>query len=126
DLLLWLAITVLFLLPTAAVFSLANDQAVVPGIEVLLSEQMHLIRGKRLGLVTNHTGVDRKLRHDIDLLAAAPGAKLTAWFSPDHGIRGAVQAGGKVTGAIDAKTGLPIHSLYGETRRPTAEMPHDV
>src|SRR4030095_738592 len=65
----------------------ANQQAVIPGIEVLLSEQLNLIRGKRVGLITNHSGVDRKLRHDIDLLASAPGVKLTALFSPEHGIR---------------------------------------
>ena len=104
----------------------ANQEAVIPGIEVLLSEQLHLIRGKRVGLITNHSGVDRKLRHDIDLLASTPGVKLTALFSPEHGIRGAAQAGEKVRSAVDAKTGVPIHSLYGETRRPTAEMLRDV
>jgi len=104
----------------------ANQQAVIPGVEVLLSEQLNLIRGKRVGLITNHSGVDRKLRHDIDLLASAPGVKLTAFFSPEHGIRGAAQAGEKVRSAIDAKIGVPIHSLYGETRRPTAEMLRDV
>ena len=93
---------------------------------MLLSEQMRLIRGKRVGLITNHSGVDRKLRHDVDLLASAPEVKLTALFSPEHGIRGAAQAGEKVRSAIDAKTGVPIHSLYGETRRPTPEMLKDV
>src|SRR5262245_8488331 len=126
DLLLWLAITFFFLLPTTDVLSFASDQIVIPGIEVLLSEQMHLIRDKRLGLVTNQTGVDRRLRHDVDLLAATPGVKVTALFSPEHGIRGAVHAGEKVNGAVDAKTGVPIYSLYGETRRPTAEMLKDV
>jgi uncharacterized protein YbbC (DUF1343 family) len=104
----------------------ANQQPVIPGIEVLLTEQMHLIRGKRVGLITNHTGVNRKLRHDIDLLASAPGVKLSALFSPEHGIRGAAQAGEKVLSTADAKTGVPIYSLYGETRRPTSEMLRDV
>jgi len=99
---------------------------VIPGIEVLLSEQLNLIRGKRVGLITNHSGVNRKLQHDIDLLSSAPGVKLAALFSPEHGIRGAAQAGEKVRSAIDAKTGVPIHSLYGETRRPTPEMLRDV
>jgi uncharacterized protein YbbC (DUF1343 family) len=112
---------VAFVLPAQA-----NQQSVIPGIEVLLSEQLHLIRGKRIGLITNHSGVNRKLQHDIDLLASAPGVKLTALFSPEHGIRGAAQAGEKVRSAVDAKTGVPIHSLYGETRRPTAEMLRDV
>ena len=93
---------------------------------MLLSEQLHLIRGKRVGLITNHSGVNRKLRHDIDLLASAPGVKLTTLFSPEHGIRGATQAGEKVRSAIDAKTSVPIHSLYGETTRPTPEMLKDV
>jgi uncharacterized protein YbbC (DUF1343 family) len=100
----------------------ANQPQVIPGIEVLLSEQLALIGGKRVGLITNHTGVDRRLRHDIDLLVAAPGVKLIALFSPEHGVRGAAQAGEKVRSTIDAKTGVPVHSLYGETRRPTPEM----
>ena len=104
----------------------ANPQAAIPGIEVLLSEQLNLIRGKRVGLITNHSGVNRQLQHDIDLLASAPGVKLTALFSPEHGIRGVAQAGEKVRSAVDAKTGVPIHSLYGETRRPTPEMLKDV
>jgi uncharacterized protein YbbC (DUF1343 family) len=107
-------------------FAQANPpQSVVPGIEVL-SEQLPLIRGKRVGLITNHSGVDRKLHPGIDLLASARGVKLTALFSPEHGIRGAAQAGEKVRSAVDAKTGVPIHSLYGETRRPTPAMLRDV
>jgi uncharacterized protein YbbC (DUF1343 family) len=120
---LWLiAMSTLLLVRPAS----ANDPSVIPGIEVLLSEQISLIRGKRVGLITNHTGVDRRLRHDIDLIAAAPEVKLTALFSPEHGIRGASQAGEKVQSSIDAKTGVPVHSLYGETRRPTAAMLKDV
>jgi len=114
-------LVVAFVLPVQS-----NQQSVIPGIEVLLSEQLHLIHGKRIGLITNHSGVNRKLQHDIDLLASAPGVKLTALFSPEHGIRGAAQAGEKVRSAVDAQTGVPIHSLYGETRRPTPEMLKDV
>jgi uncharacterized protein YbbC (DUF1343 family) len=120
------ATLLIFLTLAFALLAQANQQPVIPGIEVLLSEQLHLIRGKRVGLITNHSGVDRRLRHDIDLLASAPGVKLTALFSPEHGIRGAAQAGEKVRSAVDAKTGVPIHSLYGETRHPTAEMLSDV
>jgi uncharacterized protein YbbC (DUF1343 family) len=118
---IFIALTLFSFAPT----SQAAPQ-VIPGIEVLLSEQLHLIRGKRVGLITNHSGVDRKLRHDIDLLASAPEVKLTALFSPEHGIRGAAQAGEKVRSAVDAKTAVPIHSLYGETRRPTPEMLNEV
>src|SRR5262245_2716884 len=68
-------LTVALVLPVQA-----NEQGVIPGIEVLLSEQLNLIRGKRVGLITNHSGVNRKLQHDIDLLSSAPGVKLTALF----------------------------------------------
>jgi len=101
-------------------------QDVVPGLEVLLGEQKSLIEGKRVGLVTNHTGVDRQMRHSIDLLAQAPGVKLTAIFAPEHGIRGIVQAGGKVTNTTDERTGVPVYSIYGEVQRPTAAMLKDV
>jgi len=95
---------------------------VVPGLEVLLQEQKSLIEGKRVGLITNHSGVDRQLRHGIDLIAKAPGVKLTAIFAPEHGIRGTVQAGGKIADTTDPKTGVTVYSLYGATSRPTAEM----
>jgi uncharacterized protein YbbC (DUF1343 family) len=101
---------------------LSEPNSVIPGIEILLTEQLHLIRGKRIGLITNHTGVDRKLRHDIDLLAGVPGVYLVALFSPEHGIRGTVQAGQKVESTKDEATGITVHSLYGQLRRPTAEM----
>ena len=120
------AVALSFLTMTFVSPGQATQQAVIPGIEVLLSEQLNLIRGKRVGLITNHSGVNRKLQHDIDVLASAPGVKLTALFSPEHGIRGAAQAGEKVRSAVDTKTGVPIHSLYGETRRPTTDMLKDV
>src|SRR5262249_24946774 len=72
-----------------------------------------------VGLVTNHTGVDREGRAAIDLLHAAPGVKLVALFSPEHGIRGAVEA--TVPDTKDDRTGLPIYSLYGKRRKPSAE-----
>jgi uncharacterized protein YbbC (DUF1343 family) len=118
--------TVLTLALSSVLLAQANQPQVIPGIEVLLSDQVHLVRDKRVGLITNQSGVDRKLRHDIDLLVSAPEVKLTALFSPEHGIRGAAQAGEKVRSAVDAKTGVPIHSLYGEARRPTTAMLKDV
>jgi uncharacterized protein YbbC (DUF1343 family) len=98
------------------------EPSVIPGIEVLVKEQLPLIHGKRIGLITNHTGVDRTGRHDIDILRALAEAQLVALFSPEHGIRGAAQAGEKVSSSIDARTGIPVHSLYGEVTRPTSEM----
>ena len=99
---------------------------VVPGIEVLLSDSLHLIRGKRVGLITNQSGRDRRGTSTIDLLYHAPGVRLTALFGPEHGLRGVAQAGAAVATTTDSATGVPIYSLYGETRVPTAEMLRDV
>ena len=92
------------------------------GIEVLLHDRLDLIRGKRVGLITNPTGVDRQLVSDVDLLAHAPGVHLVALFGPEHGIRGAHQAGASVGSDRDPVTGLPVYSLYGKTRQPTPAM----
>lgn len=94
----------------------------VAGLEVLLTEQQALVAGKRIGLITNHTGVDRQMNHAIDLIRKAPGARLTALFAPEHGIRGLVQAGGKVADTVDERSGVKVYSLYGAVRRPTPEM----
>lgn len=93
-----------------------------PGIEVLLSDSLALVRGRRAGLITNHTGRDRSGTPSIDLLADHPEVELVALFSPEHGIRGSAEAGVRIEGGVDERTGLPIHSLYGETRAPTPEM----
>src|SRR5512147_1296899 len=95
---------------------------VVPGIEVLLSDSLHLLRGKRVGLITNHSGRDRRGTSTIDLLYRAPGVKLTALFGPEHGLRGAAQAGEKIASDVDSATGVPIYSLYGQTQVPNADM----
>lgn len=95
---------------------------VEPGVEVLLHDSLHLLRGKRVGLITNHSGRDRRGTSTIDLLFRAPGVRLTALFGPEHGLRGAAQAGATVASTVDSATGLPIYSLYGETTRPTREM----
>ncbi len=87
-----------------------------PGIEVLLADSAQLIAGRRLGLLTNHTGVDRLGRRDADLLRAMPGARLTVLFSPEHGFRGVEDRPGLPDG-VDSATGLPIYSLYGGSRR---------
>jgi uncharacterized protein YbbC (DUF1343 family) len=83
-----------------------------PGIEVVLSDSAHLIAGKRLGLLTNHTGIDRQGRRDADLLLTAHGARLTVLFSPEHGFRGTEDRSG-LPDSRDSATGLPIYSLYG-------------
>ncbi len=114
----------LFLLVLLAQSALlrATDAGVVPGLEVLLTEQRSVIEGKRVGLITNQCGVDRQMRHVIDLLPKVPGVKVTALFALEHGVRGMVQAGGKVVDMTDPASGIPVYSLYGQTRRPTTEM----
>src|SRR5262245_45292564 len=95
---------------------------VIPGVEVLLTDSMHLVRGNRVGLITNQSGRNRAGTSTIDLLYKAPGVKLTALFGPEHGLRGAPQAGETVASSVDSATGVPIYSLYGDTRVPTPEM----
>jgi len=90
------------------------------GIDVLVKINFAPLKGKRIGLITNHTGHDRARRATIDLLKEAPGVTLVALFGPEHGIRGEVDE--KVGDSKDAKTGLPIYSLYGERRKPTQEQ----
>jgi uncharacterized protein YbbC (DUF1343 family) len=90
------------------------DAQVRPGIEVLISDSVHLVRGKRLGLLTNHTGVDRHGRRDADLLIA-DSLRLIALFSPEHGLRGLEDRPG-LPDAIDSATRIPIYSLYGGSR----------
>lgn len=91
-----------------------------PGLDVLLSDSIHLVSGRRVGLITNHTALAADGRHAIDLLSGARNFELAALFSPEHGIRG--RAEGEVASEVDPVTGLPIHSLYGETRSPTPSM----
>ena len=95
---------------------------VKPGIEVLREGGFKELKGKRVGLVTNPSGVDRHLNSTIDILYNAPGVELVALYGPEHGVRGDVYAGGKVADTRDEATGLPVYSLYGATRRPTQEM----
>ncbi len=92
------------------------------GIEVLEQRGFEGLVGKNVGLVTNPSGVDRNLRSTIDILNEAPGVHLKALFAPEHGVRGDAYAGDKVADTKDPKTGIPVHSVYGATRKPTDEM----
>jgi len=105
---------------TAAPF----DAQVLTGIDVLERDGFKQLKGMRIGLVTNQTGRDRLGRSTIDVLFKAPDVKLTALFSPEHGIRGLADE--KVSDSKDEVTGLPIYSLYGETRRPRPEQFKDL
>jgi uncharacterized protein YbbC (DUF1343 family)/CubicO group peptidase (beta-lactamase class C family) len=98
--------------------SAADHAATLAGVDVLESEGFARLKGKRVGLVTNQTGRSRAGASTIDLLAAAPDVKLVSLFSPEHGIRGELDE--KVASSVDAKSGLPIHSLYDQSRRPGA------
>jgi uncharacterized protein YbbC (DUF1343 family) len=98
-----------------------EQKAVRPGIEVLLADSAHLVRGRRVGLVTNQSGIDASGVSDVVRLRAA-GVRLVALFSPEHGFRGAADPGAAVASSVDSATGLPIYSLYGRTSAPTGEM----
>jgi uncharacterized protein YbbC (DUF1343 family)/CubicO group peptidase (beta-lactamase class C family) len=98
----------------------AAPKTVMSGLDVLRADGFALLKGRQVGLVTNHTGRARDGASTIDLIHGAPDVKLVALFSPEHGIRGIVDA--KVASEVDEKTGLPIHSLYGDTRRPNDDM----
>ena len=100
------------------------DVTVLTGIDVLARDGFKQLAGMRVGLVTNQTGRDRAGRSTIDVLYQAPNVKLVTLFSPEHGIRGAADE--KVSDSKDEQTGLPIYSLYGETRRPRTEQLKDL
>ena len=90
------------------------------GIEVLQEQHFNILKNKRIGLITNPTGVDSKLRSTIDILFK--NVNLVALYGPEHGVRGDFEGGTKINSHIDSITGLPVYSLYGKTRKPTKEM----
>lgn len=100
----------------------AAGPVVKPGVEVLRDRGFEGLVGKKVGLVTNPSGVDRNLKSTIDILFEAPGVELVALYGPEHGVRGDMYAGDKVCDSKDAVTGLPVYSIYGKTRKPTPEM----
>ena len=100
----------------------AEAAEVLPGVEVLVRDFTEELAGKRVGIVTNPTGVTRTLESTIDAVRAMPGVEVVRLFSPEHGLRGQHYAGDKVNETRDPVSGLPVMSLYGATRRPTPEM----
>lgn len=96
------------------------------GIEVLKAQNFRCLEGKRVGLITNPTGVDNELRSTIDILHEAPNVNLVALYGPEHGVRGDIHAGDHVSDQRDPATGLPVYSLYGKTRKATPEMLKDI
>ena len=107
-------------MPSGNYSELRQPSSVLPGIDILLRDSLHLVQGKRVGLITNQTGIDASGASTIDRLASAPGVRLAALFAPEHGIRGLAAPGEHVGDTVDAATGLPIYSLYGTSRAPTA------
>lgn len=106
----------------ALLIASVSSARVKPGIEVLRDFGFSGLEGRRVGLLTNPSGVDSELNSTIDILNDAPEVNLVALFAPEHGVRGEQWAGGKIENGTDAETGLPVFSLYGSTRQPTASM----
>lgn len=115
---------ILFVL--SAVLSLSAAAHVKPGIEVLRDKDFAPLKGKRVGLITNPTGVDRNLKSTVDILNEAEGVTLVGLYAPEHGVRGDIHAGDKVDNTVDPATGVPVYSVFGKTRKPTPEMLKDV
>lgn len=105
-----------------ATASFAQKIKIKTGIEVLKETDFKVLQGKRVGLITNPTGVDNRLKSTIDILHEAQDVHLVALYGPEHGVRGDVYAGDKVDTFTDPNTGVPVYSLYGSTRKPTPEM----
>jgi uncharacterized protein YbbC (DUF1343 family) len=100
----------------------ATMKQVLNGLDVLERSNFAALQGKRVGLITNATGVNLKLQSNIDLLHAADGVELVALYGPEHGVRGDISAGDYVETYVDEKTGITVFSIYGATRKPTQEM----
>lgn len=114
------------LLLTLLIMTTALHAKVKTGIEVLRDKRFDVLQGKKVGLITNPTGVDSQLKSTVDILAEAGSFELAALYGPEHGVRGNYDAGDKVGDSMDPKTMVPVYSLYGETRKPTPLMLQDV
>ena len=96
------------------------------GVDILRKSNFDVLKGKRVGLITNPTGVDQNLKSTVDILYESTECKLAALYGPEHGVRGDFSAGTEVDFYIDEKTQLPVYSLYGKTRKPSPEMLKDI
>ncbi len=106
--------------------AIAGGPKVLPGIDVLRERGFDVLQGKRVGLITNPTGVSANLESTVDVLFNAPGVRLVALYGPEHGVRGDADAGKTIDTYTDSRTGLPVYSLYGKTRKPSKEMLKDI
>lgn len=98
----------------------------IPGIDILLTEKLDLLAGRRVGLISSASGVTRDLTPTVEALRRTPGVNLVALFAPEHGFFAALADGAHIESNRDPRTGLPVHSLYGATYIPTAEMLADI
>jgi len=108
--------------PATGSASAPRQARVLTGLEVLVRDSLALVRGKRVGLITNQTAVTSAGEHAVDLLARTPGVRLVALFGPEHGVRGTTEGGVRIENQRDSATGVPVYSLYGRTQKPTDEM----
>lgn len=122
TLLRWVSGIVFLVLIFPVSKAVAQQPRVKLGIDVLRDHNFDILKDKRVGLVTNPTGVASDLQATVDVLAGAPGVKLVALYGPEHGVRGDNDAGKYVESYIDKRTGIPVYSLYGKTRKPNKEM----
>ena len=104
----------------------AQNRIVKTGIEVLREDNFNILEGKKVGLVTNASGVDSKLKSTVDILFEAENVNLVALYGPEHGVRGTIEGGNSIDTYTDEATNLPVYSLYGPTRKPTKEMLEDI
>ena len=112
----------IFLIHVIVTSCTLNGQHVKTGLEMLAISNFEILQGKKVGLITNPTGVNRHLQSGVDIIYNAPGVRLTALYGPEHGVRGEFTAGEIIGSAVDPETGVPVYSLYGNTRKPTKEM----
>jgi len=118
--------SVKYILLSLSIFSIVSNsvipQDVKTGLEVLEGSSFQVLKGKRVGLITNPTGIDKKFRSTVDIMFQSPEVNLVALYGPEHGVRGDFAAGEKITTTSDPVTGLPVFSLYGTTRKPSPDM----
>ncbi|MBO6571519.1 DUF1343 domain-containing protein [bacterium] len=119
-------LTTLFLFGVACAQTQKQTESIKTGIEVLQNNNFDVLNGKKVGLITNATGLSSSLKPTIDILFEAENVELVALYGPEHGARGEIAAGDKVDDYVDPVTQVPVYSLYGKTRKPTKEMLEDV
>lgn len=119
-------LTTLFLFGVACAQTHKQTEPIKTGVEVLQNNNFDVLNGKKVGLITNATGLSSSLKPTIDILFEAENVELVALYGPEHGARGEIAAGDKVDDYVDPVTQVPVYSLYGKTRKPTKEMLEDV